>query len=325
MKDNFKYDPEDIESLLLHKQFSELFDEEKEFVLRYIGNEEEYESLRQTLFHMQDAPDYEEWLEPDPDIKKNLLAEFAGEEKFGFKIWLNNLFHGIIPDWVKQPAFGVVFATACVAIVVMIFLKNRNSAELQQSELAVVSEQTQIQSEDSVTESKRLFAENLTAHTLPPAPEEVVPFNVPVEHIPVEALKSVPVEEKGTATQEIAVAEDADFNREQEAAPAVTSATQSKRPTSDGATSFNKVTTDAKKTEATSEDFQKSLADVQTITEETGVQSATWTSQNNMTAPGGNYTISSGQESLSPVAVKYPDAAPVSDVRDVLDLLFTSK
>jgi hypothetical protein len=39
MKDPLKYDPEDIESLLKHKTFSELYPEEREFILKHIAHE----------------------------------------------------------------------------------------------------------------------------------------------------------------------------------------------------------------------------------------------------------------------------------------------
>ena len=72
MNTNHKYDPEDIESLLMHKQYNELFDDEREFVLQHVKNEEEYNSLRSMLFTLHDQPYQEEWLEPDPSIKKEL-------------------------------------------------------------------------------------------------------------------------------------------------------------------------------------------------------------------------------------------------------------
>ena len=53
MKEELKYDPEDIESLLKHKAFAELYPEEKSFVLKHISNEDEYENLRSTLLEIQ--------------------------------------------------------------------------------------------------------------------------------------------------------------------------------------------------------------------------------------------------------------------------------
>ncbi len=92
MKQFSKYDPEDIESLLLHKQFNELYPEEKEFVLRHLEGIEEYESMRRMLLELKNSEGTDEWLTPDPSIKKALMAEFARERKGRFSIWLNSLF-----------------------------------------------------------------------------------------------------------------------------------------------------------------------------------------------------------------------------------------
>ena len=48
-----KYDPEDIESLMMHKTFSDLYPEERAFVLKHLDSELEYESMRNTLISVQ--------------------------------------------------------------------------------------------------------------------------------------------------------------------------------------------------------------------------------------------------------------------------------
>lgn len=174
MKDQLKYDPEDIESLLLHKQYNELFEDEREFVLQYIGSEEEYESLRKTLFELHDAPEREEWLEPDPSIKTALLAEFASEEQSGFKVWLNNLFAGINLDWLRRPAFALPFATACIAVVLVVFINRNKEAQMAANKDTLETVNQSAESEDSTIESSRLFAENLSSNVLPPAPAEAL-------------------------------------------------------------------------------------------------------------------------------------------------------
>ena len=57
MKRKFKYDPEDLESLLLNKRFNELYPEEKEFVLRHMDSAEEDASMRKTLLSIVEQPD----------------------------------------------------------------------------------------------------------------------------------------------------------------------------------------------------------------------------------------------------------------------------
>ena len=109
MKFESKYDPEDIESLLLHKQFNELYPEEKEFVLRHLENEQEYESMRSVLLELKNISSSDEWLEPDASIKKNLMREFSSEKKSRFVIWLNSLF--AFPDrpWYSQRGVQISF------------------------------------------------------------------------------------------------------------------------------------------------------------------------------------------------------------------------
>jgi hypothetical protein len=92
MKEELKYDPEDIESLLKHKAFAELYPEEKSFVLKHISNEDEYENLRSTLLEIQAMHRDQEWYDPDPQLKDELMASFAAENRGGFRIWLNTLF-----------------------------------------------------------------------------------------------------------------------------------------------------------------------------------------------------------------------------------------
>ncbi len=140
-----KYDPEDIESLLLHKQFNELYPEEKEFVLRHIESQDEYESLRKTLFEVHNASNDADWLEPDPSLKRNLMAEFAREKKGGFFIWLNTLFSmPTISDipWFRRPAFQV----AMVSVLVFtggFFWYNAQKNETAMAEVTHKSEEVQ--------------------------------------------------------------------------------------------------------------------------------------------------------------------------------------
>lgn len=123
MKPQYKYDPEDIESLLLNKAFEDLYPEEKEFVLRHVETAEEYESLRKTIFELHKNTDGEDWLEPDSKLKKELLAEFASEEKSGFRIWLNSLFYQREKTWYRQPAW-LALGGVCILIGLLFFVNS---------------------------------------------------------------------------------------------------------------------------------------------------------------------------------------------------------
>lgn len=182
MNTNHKYDPEDIESLLMHKQYNELFDDEREFVLQHVKNEEEYNSLRSMLFTLHDQPYQEEWLEPDPSIKKELLKEFAAEKKGGFMVWLNSIF--ILPEikWYRRPAYQMAFATAVVLIGGIWFFAVRNEKSIDQ----IASKDVSIGQKDSsnLIQNGNLFAENLSNERIPPAPKTLAVPEVAIEDLP---------------------------------------------------------------------------------------------------------------------------------------------
>lgn len=174
MKKSYQYDPEDIESLLMHKQFNELYPEEKEFVLRHVEGEDEYESLRSTLFMMHDLASNDEWIEPDASLKKELMREFAREEKKGFVIWLNSLFaftqEG--PLWRQRTAMRYALGGALVLAGIGFFVVRSQ----RQREIAAVpaKEVTITLAPDSsaqITEPE--YADNLKHNEYPPAPVEV--------------------------------------------------------------------------------------------------------------------------------------------------------
>ncbi len=186
MNTTFKYDPEDIESLLTHKQFNELYPEEKEFVLRHVEGEEEYESLRSTLFLMHDSAQNDEWLDPDPSIKRNLMLEFAREEKKGFFIWLNSLFAmPAMPEmvWYRRPAVRYAFATLVlllgVSSALIFFNKSTTQVDTAAAAVADKTEESNNGIASAADSSNTLFdkptyAENNQPGVFPPAPAPVL-------------------------------------------------------------------------------------------------------------------------------------------------------
>ncbi len=138
MKEQIKYDPEDIESLLLHKEYQELYPEERDFVLKHLADQEEYNSMRAMLLTIatMDEPDE---IEPQGKTLDLLMEEFVTEEKRGFKWWLNSLFAGIFPSdrtWIRQPGFQLAMALGVVVIGFIYFQKTttayKNIAEAKQ-------------------------------------------------------------------------------------------------------------------------------------------------------------------------------------------------
>ena len=71
------YQIEDIETLMLEKEFHALLPEEKNFVLQHVADEASYQQMRALLYRMiEESQEDENWLEPDPKVKKNLDALF---------------------------------------------------------------------------------------------------------------------------------------------------------------------------------------------------------------------------------------------------------
>lgn len=127
MKQFDKYDPEDIESLLLNKQFAELYPEEKEFVLRHISDEEQYNSMRKMLMEIREISQSDDLLTPDASIKKNLMAQFESERKGRFTIWLNSLFAAPDLPWFRQSGVQMAFGIGIVLIGVWGILQWNNA------------------------------------------------------------------------------------------------------------------------------------------------------------------------------------------------------
>lgn len=109
MKHHEKYDPEDIESLLRNKQFYELYPEEREFVLKHMEDEQEYNRLRRLLLEIQEISASDDLLNPDASIRKNLLHELRKERKSRFVIWLNAVFAAPEIPWWKQSGIRIAF------------------------------------------------------------------------------------------------------------------------------------------------------------------------------------------------------------------------
>jgi hypothetical protein len=88
-----KYDPEDIESLLLHKEFGDLYESEKTFVLKHISSEEEYAGMREQLLQIQQLMaenDDRDFFKPDPRRREKLIA-YMKESKPERVLWLNSM------------------------------------------------------------------------------------------------------------------------------------------------------------------------------------------------------------------------------------------
>ncbi len=98
MDQGFTYDPEDLEKLLQEKSFSQLLPEEKAFVLQFVENDLEYDSMRDTYDALGTLPELEPSIIPKESSKNALMAAFESKKaipleeeeetsKIGFWVW----------------------------------------------------------------------------------------------------------------------------------------------------------------------------------------------------------------------------------------------
>jgi hypothetical protein len=78
---NKQYQSEDIETLLIQKEFSELLPEEKDFVLSHLESETEYTRMRNLLFQLIEMDSNDIPNGPDESVKKNLDTLFNDSSK----------------------------------------------------------------------------------------------------------------------------------------------------------------------------------------------------------------------------------------------------
>lgn len=203
---DFKYDPEDLESLLLHKRFHELYPEEKSFVLQYISSEEEYTSMRATLLKVQEVND-DEYISARPESKERLMKLFQEEKQTsGFKVWLNGYFLPLFAN--RQGAIGLSLAVlASVVFALTILFQDPSPARMamlnedktDRLEFPKERKNTEIESpfieeEDPRESSEQVEPETFTAEDqatiTPPQEDESVDFVEKPQNTPSQIVES---------------------------------------------------------------------------------------------------------------------------------------
>lgn len=138
------YGPEDIERLLLDKSFSALLAEEREYVLKHIEDESEYEHMRELLrgFSAED-----EVISPPSELRSKLIEEHIQKHsRPSFKIWLNSLFSTFFVrrEWYR-PALQLA-GVAALIIASVIVLKEFNG-DLEKDTLVYEQEPSKVEEE----------------------------------------------------------------------------------------------------------------------------------------------------------------------------------
>jgi len=192
--ENMQYDPEDIESIMLSKSFAELYPEEREFVMRHVEGEEEYESMRRLLSELHAAPPAE-WVEPDAAIRKNLMRSFPRKRRTGLFHWLSGITLTTRKEeqvqWYRRPALRYAMAVLAAAVLVVVFYPDSDQR------LAEVRP-TEHNAETSPATEEEVIAE--TADSLLPRPPAQ---QVPEEHSTERVIGSVPAAEEALLKKEM--------------------------------------------------------------------------------------------------------------------------
>lgn len=151
MNEHFIYDPEDIESLMLHKTFEDLLADEKAFVLKHIASQAEYEHLRSTLLQSMHNFETDDFT-PPAATKEKLIAQFKKKHrKPSFVIWLNGLFNSRIPrPFYFQPYFQLAVFSGLLVVAAFLFLDRPENAPL-----ALEKNAPQTENLESITDLKQ--------------------------------------------------------------------------------------------------------------------------------------------------------------------------
>ncbi|HRH38235.1 MAG TPA: hypothetical protein PK760_07815 [Flavobacteriales bacterium] len=138
------YDPEDIESLLAERSFDELLEEERAYVLRHLSGREEYEAMRLLLTNVRMDERDQAPLQPDADVRMNVMAAFRAQQVPQWRIWLNSLTALFAAGearantlWYERawrPALA--FASIAVLIVAGVKLASRTSSMSEHKQVA---------------------------------------------------------------------------------------------------------------------------------------------------------------------------------------------
>jgi len=130
MKNNYNtYLQEDLDTLLISKDYSELNEIEKESIREQISSEIEYSMMRNTLLNVKNSFSNEEEIIPEESFKADLIERFNTlhpKKSSGF--W-SNLKNGFLPagkNFFLTPAFQLSSMAILVAGLSIYFMNNSN-------------------------------------------------------------------------------------------------------------------------------------------------------------------------------------------------------
>ena len=148
----FIYQPEDLERLLLTKEFNGLLPEERAFVLQHVSTEKEFNELKMLLGNIESSE--HEMQDPPAAVWKNLKKEFNAQKPSRFKVWLNILFPPL-PKWsgFRTVSFSLVGMAAVVGAIIWFVPSDKNSNQLASVQDNIKSNEIQNSTNDTVSEN----------------------------------------------------------------------------------------------------------------------------------------------------------------------------
>ena len=116
-----RYDPEDLEHLMLERGFDELLEEERAYALRHLENRAEYERMRALLHHVRDDKRDHAPMDAAPVVRERVLAAFRVQQRPQWRIWLNSVGGFLLPSrpsmyWRPALALGTVAVLVFAAL-----------------------------------------------------------------------------------------------------------------------------------------------------------------------------------------------------------------
>ncbi|MFZ1618285.1 MAG: hypothetical protein WAT41_13120, partial [Flavobacteriales bacterium] len=113
MEPTERYDPEDLEHLMLERRFDELLEEELAFALRHLTGRAEYDRMRSLLLHVREDRTEQGTLDAPPQVREHVLQAFREQQRPQWKIWLNSVGGFLLPErpaqyWRPALALGTV-------------------------------------------------------------------------------------------------------------------------------------------------------------------------------------------------------------------------
>ncbi len=132
-----RYDPEDLEQMMLDRGFDALLDEERAFALRHLESRAEYERMRTLLLEMQHLDQHRPPMDADPKVRENVLAAFRAQQQPQWRIWLNSVAAFLMPRkpalyWRPALALGAV---AALTFTLINYQANQGMEKLQLAEV----------------------------------------------------------------------------------------------------------------------------------------------------------------------------------------------